>query len=163
MRLLKADVEDHPAITLDPVHQTEGRVAQLPVLQYVRRGVEGSALLLPLIGWDAIAVDLELKEIALQLVEPGRKSPDLAGWQHKPTQPEDGAGVVLRMLPAHERADVAELIQVRDVVNTDPQKRESPHFRTGLGIRAPAARLERLRRSIREVRDGSNEGGQVVT
>jgi hypothetical protein len=108
--LLKANVEDHPAITNDPVHQTGGRVAQLPVLQYVLRGVDGSALLLKLIGFDFSEFDLGLQESAFQLVESGRKSPDLARWQHEPTQPEDGAGFVLRMLPAHKRTDVAELI-----------------------------------------------------
>jgi hypothetical protein len=70
---LEADVKDHSSITLDAVHQAEGRVTQLTVLDDVFRGVERGPLLLPLVGGNPVAVDLELEEVALELVEPGRK------------------------------------------------------------------------------------------
>ena len=131
MCLLEADIEDHPAIPLDSVHQAEGGVSQFPVFEDVRRSVERGPLLLPLIGWDAIAVDLKLQEVALELVEPSCKGSHLAGWQHEAAEPEHGTRIVLRVLAAHKGTDVAELVQVRDVVNKCPLETRKPALAYG--------------------------------
>jgi hypothetical protein len=69
--------------------------------------------------------DLETQKIALELVKPCGESAYLAGWQYETAQSKDGAGVVLWMIAADERADVAELIQVGDVMDgTLPETRK---------------------------------------
>lgn len=144
MGLLESDIENHPLIAFDAVHQTERRIAQFSILENIRRGVERRPLFLPLVGRHTIAVDLELEKVTFELVKPSREGAHLTRRQHETTQSENRARVVLRMLPAHKGTDVTELIQVCDVVDNAPYKHESPHLRTGLGIRAPAVKPERL-------------------
>jgi hypothetical protein len=78
------------------------------------------------------AVDLELEQMAFQLVEPGTKSPDRRGRQDQTTQAKNRTGVVLGIMTIHKRADVTELIQICDVEHIAvSQKHESPQQMRG--------------------------------
>lgn len=89
MGLLEPDVENHPLVALDAVHQAERRITQFSIFENIRRGVERRPLFLPLVGRHTIAVDLELEKMTFEQNQVA-KARTLLDGSTKPPSPKTG-------------------------------------------------------------------------
>ncbi|KEJ94700.1 hypothetical protein SUH3_05680 [Pseudosulfitobacter pseudonitzschiae] len=81
-------------------------------------------------------VNLEFQKLAFSLIEPGSKIAHFLDREDKSSKSKNRAVVVLRIIAANVRADVAKLVQIGNVRQNILQKHENPRLRAGLGMRA---------------------------
>ncbi len=134
--LTLTDIEGKATELCDLVEKTVCEVSQLLVSLDVPYCVECRTLLLPNGRMLIRAVDLEFQQLAFALIESGSKIAHFLDRQDKSSKPKDGTIVVMRIIAANVRADVAKLVQIGNVRQNTLQKHENPRLRAGLGMRA---------------------------
>ena len=140
-RLPDTEIENASAQVLDLIQQTERRLPQLRVLRHVPDRVEARAFLLPDGRVLSRALDLEVQEIALALVEPRSEAPYDFEWHDESGQPEDRTVVMPRVISGDVWAYVAKLVELGDV-----RHRGSKYTKARTRVRASEGGQESLQR-----------------
>jgi hypothetical protein len=90
-------------------------MTKLRIPEDILRCVERSALLFPLIGRHACALDLERQQVALQPIKIGCERTNSLYGKHDATEAEYRTCIVPVVRTTDERADMTKLIQIRDI------------------------------------------------
>ncbi len=129
--LTLTDIEGKAAERFYLIEEPVGKFAQFLIGLDVPDRIKCRALFLPN-GWMLIrAVDLELQQLTFPLIKPSSKVADFIDGKHKPGKAEDWAIVVMGIIAANVRADVAKLIQISNVGQSTPQKTRKPALARG--------------------------------